>query len=200
MHWWHRIFVGAPTFKRIATFNDLAVDVACLARDTCNAFETVEERFHFVISDRIVAKKHIFRDDLLAPVFKNMRTKTQFFCLRTPVQAVPVRTGTADTIARKKRTETAIRQGDFTVSAAYSDRLLAGALHHLETHTIFQLIDHVRIFEIRNSVLIVTPLKSNDFKTFLSQFHCKNRAGPAEANNDHVFFLFLTCHVKPSRP
>ena len=102
MHWRHRIFVGAPAFKRIAALNGLAIEVASFAGNACNTFEAVEERFHFVIGHRVVAKKHVFRDDLLTPIFKNMRTQPQLFCLWTPVEAVPVRAGTADTIARKE--------------------------------------------------------------------------------------------------
>ncbi len=100
-----------------------------------------------------------------------------------------MRACTADTVAGQKRAEAAVGQGDFVGVAADRDGLLAGALHHLQAHAVFQLVDHVGIFEIRDRVLVMPALERDDFKPFLRQFHGQDGSGPAEADHNHVFFF-----------
>ncbi len=89
----------------------------------------------------------------------------------------------------QKRTKTAIRQCNFILVASDRDRLLAGALHQLQAHAIFQLVDHVGIFEIGDRVLVMPAFQRNDLQSLLRQFHGQNSSGPAEADDDHVFFF-----------
>ena len=107
----HRIGVLAWAFKRIATFLNLAVQIAGSTRDACDLFKHIKMFFQFVIGNAPVLNGHIFRNNI-AESFLNIGTGSELFRLCTPCHAVPVDTGSANADAGQKRTQLAIGESN----------------------------------------------------------------------------------------
>jgi hypothetical protein len=94
-----RIFVAAWAFKDIAAFNPLAAQIACLAGGAAQALEVVIVRLDVVIADAPVLDRHVLRDCVATIALRQMTAQDKFARQKTPSDAVPVRAGTAETIA-----------------------------------------------------------------------------------------------------
>src|SRR5437016_7683379 len=104
------IMVAARPLERIAAGDDLALEVAGLARGAAQLVEAVVERLEFLIAHRPILDRHVGRDGVRAVALGERAADAEVARQVAPIQRAPVAAGAAHALARQERAEPADRQ------------------------------------------------------------------------------------------
>src|SRR5258707_5926841 len=112
---------------------------------------------------------------------------------------VPVYAPAADAVGRHKRPPTTDRERGLVHLVAERKRSLVRSQEQLVANAVAQFVLHIARREISRRVAPRTALDGDDVEPFVGQFVRHDRTGPAEPDNDNVFFGESARHDRPQR-
>src|ERR1700722_11823381 len=186
-----RIWARTGTFERIAALLDLPPEISRSARRSAEIFEAIVERFELVIGDAPVLDRHVLGKEGGAITLGEMRFQDEIGRQKPPHFGVPVHAAAANAVGRHECAPTTNWKPGLVHPVAESEGKLVGTQEKLVTRAIAQLVLHVAGREVGRRVPPWTTLEGDDVEPFVGEFVGHDCAGPAEADDDHIFLRKL---------
>ena len=174
----------ARRLERVAALDDAAADVAGLARNAADIFETVVKRFEVLAGKGPVADRHVRADRFFAVPADDPAAQAEIRGEQAQGAPAPGRPAPAHSLARTEIPQPAQGQRRLAGMVAEGDGLARGVLGQLAAHRDAQLVVHVARGEIRMRVPPFPPFQADHRETQIGQFAGKDRAAPSHAD-DH---------------
>ena len=182
-----RIFARSRSLEDIATLDLLPTNVAGLAADTHHLFAAPIVRFEIVVGDAPILHGDIFGKMRSAELFSQVSRQDELGFEETEGITVPVLARAAYARAGEKRAVLADGNGRVAHGVAMRDGLVGDVLHHPNTDGVVELVHSGRVV---GGFAWGSALENQNRKgSAAGDFFGHREAGPAAANNRHVYRL-----------
>jgi hypothetical protein len=164
----------------------LPLDVAGLAADPAQIFETIVRRFQLVVADAPILDREIRIEECLAVARLDVAAIDEVGNLETPGRAVPMHHRSAEPGAREKPAQAPQWQRALVAPIAERVGLPRGIDHQPVANAETQFVVHSRRLEVRHGVARRPALDADDLEAGGGEFLGEDRRRHADADRNHI--------------
>src|SRR3569623_872852 len=156
-------------------------------------------RLQVIIRHTPVLDRHVVRQKVCTVSFGEVRSQDKIGWQKAPRFRIPVYSAAAHTVRRHKGTPFPDGKCGLVYLVAKGERAVLGPQKKLVANMITQFVLRIIGWKIGGCIAPRTAFDGDDIQPFVRELVRKNRACPAETDNDYIFSRQLARHASTYR-